>query len=99
MYVCHCRAVTGRAVRAAIASGARSIDDITASCHAGRGCGGCRHMLQAYLDACLGRSGSANLADSTNHLAEDDDIDVVDVLDVSFFVNRLQLGLQSPPTA
>jgi hypothetical protein len=56
-------------------------------------------MLQAYLDACLGRSGSANLADSTNHLAEDDDIDVVDVLDVSFFVNRLQLGLQSPPTA
>jgi bacterioferritin-associated ferredoxin len=51
MYVCHCMAVTDRAVRAAIASGARSITDITASCRgAGRGCGGCRDRLQAYLD-------------------------------------------------
>jgi bacterioferritin-associated ferredoxin len=51
MYVCHCMAVTDRAVRAAIASGARSITDITASCRgAGRGCGGCQDRLQGYLD-------------------------------------------------
>ena len=79
MYVCHCRAVTGRAVRAAIASGARSIADITASCHAGRGCGGCWHMLQAYLDALVGADASADGADSAESLLQDAGVEVVDV--------------------
>jgi bacterioferritin-associated ferredoxin len=65
MYLCHCRAVTGRAVRAAIASGARSIEDIKDTCHAGLGCGGCLRMLQAYLDASLGVNKSA---DGVDHL-------------------------------
>jgi bacterioferritin-associated ferredoxin len=65
MYLCHCRAVTGRAVRAAIASGARNIEDIKDSCNAGLGCGGCLRMLQAYLDASLGVNKSA---DDVDHL-------------------------------
>jgi hypothetical protein len=56
-------------------------------------------MLQAYLDASLGTGGSADRADSTEALTEGADMDVVDVLDVSFFVNRLQLGLGSPQAA
>jgi bacterioferritin-associated ferredoxin len=63
MYVCHCMAVTDRAVRAAIASGACTIADITASCRgAGRGCGGCQDRLQGYLDILLRPDGSAESA-------------------------------------
>jgi len=51
MVVCHCEAVSDRTVDAAIASGARTVDDITARCHAGGGCGGCHRMLQALIDA------------------------------------------------
>jgi bacterioferritin-associated ferredoxin len=58
MYVCHCRAVTLWGIRSAIASGARSVDDITAVCHAGRGCGGCLRLLQAFVDATLASDGS-----------------------------------------
>jgi bacterioferritin-associated ferredoxin len=57
MYVCHCRAVTDWGVRRAIASGARTIADITANCQAGRGCGGCSRMLQRFLDVTLGHDG------------------------------------------
>ena len=62
MYLCHCMAVTAQTVRAAIASGARNIADITQSCRAGRGCTGCHHMLQAFLDASLGSDGSTRTA-------------------------------------
>ncbi|HXO56744.1 MAG TPA: (2Fe-2S)-binding protein [Mycobacterium sp.] len=58
MYVCHCRTVTLWAIRSAIASGARSVDDITANCRAGDGCGGCRRLLQAFLDVSWGPDGS-----------------------------------------
>jgi bacterioferritin-associated ferredoxin len=51
MYVCHCEAVSDRSVAAAIASGARSIDDVTSRCHAGGGCGSCHELLQALIDA------------------------------------------------
>jgi len=57
-FVCHCRAVTLRAIRAAIASGATTVTEITASCHAGRGCGGCLRLVEAILDASLIDSGS-----------------------------------------
>ncbi len=51
MYVCHCMAVTDRSVDAAIAAGARTVDDVTDLCDAGGGCGSCHRMLQACLDA------------------------------------------------
>jgi bacterioferritin-associated ferredoxin len=51
MFVCHCEAVSDRSVAAAIASGARSIDDVTSRCHAGGGCGSCHELLQALIDA------------------------------------------------
>ena len=50
MFVCSCRAVTDRTIRAAIASGARSIDDIAARCGAGERCGGCWPALAELLD-------------------------------------------------
>jgi bacterioferritin-associated ferredoxin len=51
MYVCHCMAVTDRAVDAAIDAGARTVDELTELCDAGGGCGGCHQMLQACLEA------------------------------------------------
>ena len=47
--VCHCEAVSDRAVKRAIARGARSIDDITCHAKAGRGCGGCHEALEELL--------------------------------------------------
>jgi bacterioferritin-associated ferredoxin len=52
VYVCHCMAVTDRTIGAVIASGARSVDEVTKLCHAGGGCGGCHSHLQALIDAC-----------------------------------------------
>ena len=50
MFVCSCRAVTDRTIRAAIASGARTIDDVAARCGAGERCGGCWPALAELLD-------------------------------------------------
>ena len=50
MYVCSCRAVTDRTVRAAVASGARTIEEIAERCGAGSKCGGCWPTLQHLLD-------------------------------------------------
>jgi len=52
MYVCHCEAVSDRAVNAAISSGARCIEDVTERCRAGGGCGSCHDILQQLLDLC-----------------------------------------------
>jgi len=49
MFVCSCRAVTDRAVVAAIAEGASTVDEVTARCAAGGRCGGCRPELQRLL--------------------------------------------------
>jgi bacterioferritin-associated ferredoxin len=49
MYVCSCRAVTDRTVKAAIASGARTIDDLAERCGAGGRCGGCWPALTELL--------------------------------------------------
>jgi bacterioferritin-associated ferredoxin len=49
MYVCSCRGVTDRTVRAAIATGARTIEDISRRCAAGSQCGGCRPELERLL--------------------------------------------------
>ena len=50
MFVCSCQAVTDRTIKAAIASGARTIDDIAARCGAGARCGGCWPALAELLD-------------------------------------------------
>ncbi len=49
MIVCQCEEVHDRTIRHAIASGARSVDQITARCGAGGNCGGCREALEELL--------------------------------------------------
>ena len=49
MVVCHCRAVTDRAVCAAIRGGARDVGALAESCGAGSGCGGCWSALESLL--------------------------------------------------
>ncbi|HEX2040598.1 MAG TPA: (2Fe-2S)-binding protein [Acidimicrobiales bacterium] len=49
MYVCACKAVTDRTVRAALAAGAHSVEDVTRRCGAGSECGGCLPLLQELL--------------------------------------------------
>jgi bacterioferritin-associated ferredoxin len=49
MYVCFCAAVTDRAIADAVAGGAATIEDVTASCRAGSGCGGCRESIESLL--------------------------------------------------
>lgn len=49
MYVCHCRAVTDRTIRAAIADGADDLAELAQSCGAGSRCGGCHLALRLLL--------------------------------------------------
>ena len=49
MIVCHCRVVSDRRVRAAIADGALCVDDVGARCEAGTRCGSCRPTIAALL--------------------------------------------------
>jgi bacterioferritin-associated ferredoxin len=47
--LCHCRAVSDRAIRTAIACGARCPDDVARACGAGTDCGGCRPAVEDLL--------------------------------------------------
>ncbi|HEX6311681.1 MAG TPA: (2Fe-2S)-binding protein [Acidimicrobiia bacterium] len=49
MIVCHCRAVSDRAVRSAIAEGAAREEELTERCGAGGRCGGCLPALRRLL--------------------------------------------------
>jgi bacterioferritin-associated ferredoxin len=49
VFVCHCRVVSDRTIRAAIAAGARDVDQVTAVCGAGAGCGGCAPAIEGLL--------------------------------------------------
>lgn len=49
MYICHCRAVTDRTVREAIESGARDARQVSMTCGAATGCGGCYPALAQLL--------------------------------------------------
>lgn len=49
MLVCHCKVVSDRQVRAAIAGGARDEFDIAEVCGAGSICGGCVPAVTALL--------------------------------------------------
>jgi bacterioferritin-associated ferredoxin len=51
MYVCVCRAVTDDKIKAAIDSGARSVDDVTAACCAGDDCGACHEAIEGMIEA------------------------------------------------
>lgn len=50
MMLCHCRAVTDREVREAIAAGARDPYEIEDRCGAGGDCGSCRVLIEVELD-------------------------------------------------
>ncbi|MCC6433963.1 MAG: (2Fe-2S)-binding protein [Acidimicrobiales bacterium] len=45
MLVCHCRGISEREVRRALAGGASCREDITERCGAGGDCGGCLPLL------------------------------------------------------
>jgi len=49
MYVCSCHAVKDTTVRAAIAAGATTLEDIGTFCRAGSQCGGCHELLERLL--------------------------------------------------
>lgn len=55
MYICHCQGVTDRTIRAAIASGAGTVDQIARRCGAGADCGGCHQALEELLDEAASR--------------------------------------------
>jgi bacterioferritin-associated ferredoxin len=47
--LCHCRAVSDRAVRKAIDKGARHLEAVADRCGAGARCGGCHPALMSLL--------------------------------------------------
>lgn len=49
MIVCHCKGVSDRAVRRAVAEGARTRGQVARRCGAGTVCGGCRPVIQELL--------------------------------------------------
>lgn len=50
MYVCHCRGITDRTIRAAVASGAETVEEIAKRCGAGVDCGGCHLALEELIE-------------------------------------------------
>jgi bacterioferritin-associated ferredoxin len=52
MYVCSCAGVNDRTVRATIAAGAHTIDEVAMQCSAGADCGGCwPHIAELIAEA------------------------------------------------
>ncbi len=49
MIVCHCRALSDRAIREVIRRGAHSPREVALACHAGRNCGGCIPMVKELI--------------------------------------------------
>lgn len=65
MIVCLCHVVSDRTIRARIAEGAQSVDDIGETCLAGTGCGGCRDQLEELLkEGCSGANSRPACRDS-----------------------------------
>jgi bacterioferritin-associated ferredoxin len=63
MIVCLCRGVSDRTIRALIAAGARTHDEVNDACGAGGDCGRCRTDLTDLLEDSRGtghRTGSAS---------------------------------------
>ena len=51
MIVCHCRAVTDRAIRQAVRNGARTRNDVVSACAANMSCGGCTPAVNKIIEA------------------------------------------------
>jgi bacterioferritin-associated ferredoxin len=49
MIVCHCRALSDRAIRDVIQRGAHSPREVALACHAGRTCGGCIPVVRELI--------------------------------------------------
>ena len=49
VYVCHCRTVNDRAIRAAVDTGARTVEDVGRLCGAGTECHSCHPEIQRLL--------------------------------------------------
>ncbi len=62
MIVCSCRTVTDRTVGAAIASGARGVEDLAERCGAGSRCGGCWPELERLIHEHDARDAHAHTA-------------------------------------
>lgn len=50
MIVCLCRALSEHAIRAAIARGASTVEDVGQVCHAGTACGACHPTLERMIE-------------------------------------------------
>jgi bacterioferritin-associated ferredoxin len=50
MYVCHCRGITDRTIKAAVAAGADTVEDVARTCGAGADCGGCWPALDELIE-------------------------------------------------
>jgi assimilatory nitrate reductase electron transfer subunit len=49
MIVCHCNGVSDRTIRRALRTGCRTRGEIARACGAGRGCGGCREVIDEVM--------------------------------------------------
>jgi bacterioferritin-associated ferredoxin len=50
MLVCHCERVFERSIRECVRAGARTVDEVSARCGAGAGCGGCHEVIEAIVE-------------------------------------------------
>jgi bacterioferritin-associated ferredoxin len=50
MIVCHCNAVSDRAVRASIVTGRESVEEISERSGIGNDCGSCKRVVRELLD-------------------------------------------------
>jgi bacterioferritin-associated ferredoxin len=50
MYVCICRAVTDKQVKATIQAGATTVEEVARACGAGGDCGGCQGMIDEMIE-------------------------------------------------
>ena len=50
MYVCLCKGVSDRTVRACIRDGATTVGEVGAGCGAGTDCGSCRGMIRDLIE-------------------------------------------------
>ena len=64
MYVCICYAVPDSEVRACIARGARTVEEVGEACDAGTGCGSCHDHIDGFLAAANAPSEIADLPKS-----------------------------------
>lgn len=56
--LCYCLVVEDAEVRRAIRQGARTVEDVSARCEAGSGCGACRGTIASMIDDEARRRGS-----------------------------------------